>query len=237
MKNLLFSLLILLVAGCSGPRPLRPGHSTIRSTTTSKGAAELMAEMKQPENPAQSASQNFERITETELPVPARSQVQEIVMTPAAKPGMEPERREKTIIVAEPTVQKTRTVEKVGTVVGAAQKDMAREIGAKLASLRGIVWVGMGLFLFGLASLVYPPLRLIVGSVTTSLAALAGGIALMVLPTLVVGHELVILTAVGVVVGIWFLAHRHGQLRGMIDANKNGIDDRQEGPGNADAQS
>ena len=99
---------------------------------------------------------------------------------------------------------------------------------SRLGSLRGIVWVGMGLFLFGLASLVYPPLRLIVGSLTTSLAALAGGVALMVLPTLVVGHELVILATVGAGVGIWFLAHRHGQLRGMIDANKNGIDDRQE---------
>jgi len=34
----------------------------------------------------------------------------------------------------------------------------------------------------------------------------------------------------------WFLAHRHGQLRGMmahrqvVDANKNGIDDRLEQP-------
>ena len=89
---------------------------------------------------------------------------------------------------------------------------------SRLVSLRGIVWVGIGLFLFGLASLVYPPLRLVVSSVTTSLAALAGGIALMVLPTLVVGHELIILTAVVVGVGIWFLAHRHGQLRGMVES-------------------
>jgi hypothetical protein len=235
MKSLILIFLILLMTGCAGPRPLRPGQSTVRSSVTPKGVPELMAEMKQSENPAQAASQNFERITETELPVPARSLVQEIVVTPAAQPGFEPERREKTIIVAEPTLQKTRTVEKVGTTVGAAQKDTAREIGAKLGSLRGIVWVGMGLFVFGLASLVYPPLRLLVGSVTTSLAALAGGVALMVLPTLVVGHELVILAAVGASVGIWFLAHRHGQLRGMVDANKNGIDDSQEGAGNISA--
>jgi hypothetical protein len=32
--------------------------------------------------------------------------------------------------------------EKTGTVIGAAQKDTARELGAKLASLKGIVWVG-----------------------------------------------------------------------------------------------
>jgi len=29
-----------------------------------------------------------------------------------------------------------------------------RELGAKLSSLKGIVWVGVGLFAFGLASLV-----------------------------------------------------------------------------------
>ena len=54
--------------------------------------------------------------------------------------------------------------------LGAAQKDTARELGAKLSSLKGIVWVGLGLFVFGLASLVYPPLKVIIGSVTTSAA-------------------------------------------------------------------
>jgi hypothetical protein len=34
-----------------------------------------------------------------------------------------------------------------------------------LAGLRGIVWVGAGLFLFGLATLFYPPLRVVIGSV------------------------------------------------------------------------
>jgi len=34
------------------------------------------------------------------------------------------------------------------TELGAAQKDTARELSAKLSSLKGIVWVGLGLFLF-----------------------------------------------------------------------------------------
>ena len=110
--------------------------------------------------------------------------------------------------------------------IGAAQKDTARELGAKLSSLKGIVWVGVAMFLFGLATLAYPPLRALIGSVTTSLAILAGGVALMVLPTLVVGNELLILGGVVVSVGGWFLAHRHGQLKGFVDANKNGVDDR-----------
>ena len=115
------------------------------------------------------------------------------------------------------------------TEFGAAQKDTARELIAKLASLKGIVWVGVALFLFGLATMFYPPLKLIIGSITTSAAICAGGLALMVLPTVIVGNELLILAGVAAAVGLWFLAHRHGQLRGLVDANKNGIDDRLEG--------
>ena len=110
------------------------------------------------------------------------------------------------------------------TELGAAQKDTARELGAKLASLKGIVWVGVVLFLFGLATMFYPPLKLIVGSVTTSAAIAAGGIALIILPTLIVGNELLILAGFASAVGLWFLAHRHGQLRGLVDAGKSALD-------------
>jgi hypothetical protein len=36
---------------------------------------------------------------------------------------------------------------------------------------------------------------------------------------LVVGNELLILGVVGLAVGGWFLAHRHGQLRGIVAAS------------------
>ncbi len=75
-------------------------------------------------------------------------------------------------------------------------------------------------------SSVFSPLRALISSVTTSAAITAGGLALMVLPTLVVGNELLILCGVGVAVGGWFLAHRHGRLQGVVDTNKNGVDDR-----------
>jgi uncharacterized membrane protein YccC len=112
-----------------------------------------------------------------------------------------------------------REESRAGAELGAAQKDTARELGAKLASLKGIVWVGLGLFVFGLASLVYPPLKVVVASVTTSAALLLGGVALMVLPSLIVGNELLILGGVGLAVGGWFLAHRHGQLSGIVAAS------------------
>ncbi|MDB6057315.1 MAG: hypothetical protein JWO95_1159 [Verrucomicrobiales bacterium] len=218
MKKLFIVTVAAIVVGCGSIKPLKPGVARIQSNVATNGAREFVSDLKQPENPAQSASQNFERTTETELPIPAQSKVQEVIVTPSAQPGEQPVKQEKTVVLSAPTVQKTRIVEKAGTMIGAAQKDTAREFGAKLASLKGIVWVGLGLFLFGLASLFYPPLRAIVGSVTTSLAMVAGGVALMVLPTLIVGNELVILGVVALGVGGWFFAHRHGQLRGVVDA-------------------
>jgi hypothetical protein len=92
----------------------------------------------------------------------------------------------------------------------------SRMVKTRAKSLKGIVWVGVAMFLFGLASLFYPPLKAIIGSVTTSLAICAGGLALMILPTLIVGNELLILAGVAAAVGLWFLAHRHGQLSGII---------------------
>ncbi len=228
MKTILLFTAFVFLVGCTSTRPLRPGTAKIASSAPSTGA-QFASELKQPENPAQSAAQNFERTTETTLPLPAGTRVQERSVTrDEKKPEAPPVVTEKTIMLSAPAVQTTRTVEKAGTTIGAAQKDTARELGAKLASLKGIVWVGVLMFLFGIATLAYPPLRAIVGSVTTSVAITVGGIALMVLPTLIVGNELLILGGVGALVGGWFFAHRHGRLRGFVDANKNGIDDRLE---------
>ena len=211
----LIPLAALFVVGCV-TRPLRPGTAKIASSAPSTGA-QFASELKQPENPAQAAAQNFERTTETTLPLPAGTRVQErVVAHDEKKPEAPPVMTERTIVLSAPAVQTMRTVEKAGTTIGAAQKDTARELSAKLASLKGIVWVGVLMFLFGIATLAYPPLRAIVGSVTTSVAIIIGGIALMVLPTLIVGNELLILGGVAVAVGGWFLAHRHGELRGKV---------------------
>lgn len=118
--------------------------------------------------------------------------------------------------------------EKVTTKIGAAQKDVAREMGAKLASLRPVMYVGILIFLFGAASMFWPPLKLIVGSTTTSIVACVAGVALIALPTVIVGNELLIMgVGVGAVVLYWF-SHRHGKLQGLVDANKDGIDDRKQ---------
>ena len=65
--------------------------------------------------------------------------------------------------------------------------------------------------------------KLLVGSLTTSAAIIVGGLSLIILPTLIVGNELLILAGVASAVGLWFLAHRHGQLRGLLDAAESAV--------------
>jgi hypothetical protein len=181
----------------------------------------------QSENPSQTSKQTQEsvKVRTYTLPVSSRVEQSQPPSAAAAQPAsvahdsppatLNPQ-PSATFILSSPMAVVEREETRARTELGAAQKDTARELGAKLASLKGIVWVGVGLFVFGLASLVWPPLKAVIGSVTTSAALMLGGVALMVLPSLVVGNELLILGLVGVAVGGWFLAHRHGQLRGVV---------------------
>lgn len=207
--------LALSLCGCTGPRPLRGGHAL-----TSGPVGQSVV---QGDNPAQATRQSQEAIRVRTYTVPAGSRVE------GAMGGMGPMgrmRRDGTnicggataVIVSAPTAVVEREETRANTELGASQKDTARELGAKLASLRGIVWVGVGLFIFGIGSFAWPPLRAIIGSVTTGVAITLGGVALMILPSLIVGNELFILGGVALAVGGWFLAHRHGHLRGMVGA-------------------
>jgi hypothetical protein len=230
-------LLLLLGAGCAGPRPLKGG----RGVTTRNPAGAVEQTLIQGENPSQASKQDQESVKVRTYTVPAGSRVvqsqppdavppqlstinsQPIDLPPPSTLNSQPSTTSyqpaTTFVLSAPMPVVEREETKARTELGAAQKDTARELGAKLSSLKGIVWVGIGLFVFGLASLVYPPLKVVIGSVTTSAALMLGGIALMVLPTLVVGNELLILGVVGLAVGGWFLAHRHGQLRGIVAAS------------------
>jgi hypothetical protein len=226
-------VLALAVTGCVGPRPLRGG----KAVTTRKPTGIVEQTLVQGENPAQATKQDQETIKVRTYTVPAGSRMEQ-TQAPAAPASARPStlnsqpstafsqqpstlnsQPSTAFLISSPMPVAEREETRTRTELGAAQRDTARELGAKLSSLKGIVWVGIGLFVFGLASLVYPPLKVVIGSVTTSAALMLGGVALMVLPTLVVGNELLILGAVALAVGGWFLAHRHGQLRGIVTAS------------------
>jgi hypothetical protein len=217
----------LLATGCAGPRPLKGG----RAVTTHKPAGVIEQTLVQGENASQATKQDQESVKVRTYTLPAGSRIEQSLApgTVAAQPAsVSHDSQPSTLnlqpssafIVSTPMPVMEREETHARTELGAAQKDTARELGAKLSSLKGIVWVGVCLFVFGLASLVWPPLKAVIASVTTSAALMLGGVALMVLPTLVVGNELLILGGVGLAVGAWFLAHRHGQLRGMVGVKR-----------------
>ena len=228
--------LALAATGCARPRPLKGGSAV----TTRKPTGIVEQTLVQGENPAQATKQDQETIKVRTYTVPAGSRIDQSQPSGAvsARPSTInsqsinhqpsplapltsslPPQPSATFVLSAPIPVVEREETHSRTELGAAQKDVAREVGAKLASLKGIVWVGIGLFVFGLASLVYPPLKVVVGSVTTSAALMLGGVALMVLPSLIVGNELLLLGAVALSVSAWFLAHRHGQLRGTAAAS------------------
>ena len=211
MKTVLVNCIVIATAGlfCGcNLAPLKGGRAT-----TSGIIGQTVV---QGDNPAQPSRQDQETVKTRSYTVPAGSRMEESHVT-ATDIGVTVTNVQAVVVSAPmPVVEHEETRAK--TELGAAQKDTARELSAKLASLKGIVWVGVVMFLFGLASMFYPPLQAIVGSVTTSAAIVAGGLALIILPTLIVGNELLILAGVASAVGLWFLAHRHGQLRGLVDA-------------------
>ncbi len=194
-----------LLPGCA-MAPLKGGRATT--------AGVIEQSVAQGENPAQVSRQDQETVKTRSYTVPAGSR-----LVSASN---------QVVVVSAPMAVVEHEETRAKTELGAAQKDTARELSAKLASLKGVVWVGVALFLFGLATLFYPPLQAIIGSVTTSAAICVGGLALMVLPSLVVGNELLILAGVASAVGLWFLAHRHGQLRGLVDAAENAVEPKRE---------
>jgi hypothetical protein len=115
--------------------------------------------------------------------------------------------------------------EEVHTKIGAAQKDTAREMAAKLGALKGVVWIGVLVFLFGAASFAYPPLKVIVGgSTTTSAVISASGLAMIILPTLIVGHELLILCVAAGAAALYFFAHRHGSVHSELKTLKSTLE-------------
>ncbi len=203
-------VMVLLFSGCA-IAPLKGGKAT-----TSKSTQGIEQSVTQGDNPAAASRQDQETVRTKSYTVPAGSRLVETRVL--ADAGGMPVTNSQVMVVSAPMQVTEHEESRAKTELGAAQKDTARELSAKLARLKGIVWVGVLVFLFGLATMFYPPLKLIIGSITTSAAITVGGLALIVLPTVIVGNEMLIMGGVAAAVGLWFLAHRHGQLRGLVDS-------------------
>ena len=205
-------ILMLSLCGCT-MAPLKGGRAT-----TSQSGGRIEQSVVQSDNPAAVSKQDQETVRTKTYTVPAGSR---LVETRIVTEGGAHVTNSQVLLISAPMPVTEHEETRAKSELGAAQKDTARELSAKLASLKGIVWVGVVVFLFGIASMFYPPLKAIINSTTTSAAITAGGLALMILPSLVVGNELLILGGVAAAVGLWFLAHRYGKMRGTVEAKQN----------------
>jgi hypothetical protein len=199
MKKLVQILCLVSLCGCMATHQ-KPGHSFVRPDS---------AEAVQPQDPKDGMTQNVTTSATEEKIIPAQSVVEMGTGTNVQK-----------ITISAPMPVKTTSSRNVETKVGGSQKNMMMEIGAKLASMRWIQFLGIVIALFGVASIAYPPLRLIINSTTTSAWLIGAGAALIFLPILIVGHEILILCFAVGGAGLWFFAHRHGGVTGELAALK-----------------
>src|SRR6516165_8969547 len=133
MKNTILILSLLAVAGCS-VAPLKGG----KARTVSKNAQGIEQTVVQSDNPAATSKQDQETVRTKSYTVPAGSRLVEmrIVSDSAGAPVT----NGTALIVSGPMAVTEHEETRARTELGAAQKDTARELSAKLASLKGIVW-------------------------------------------------------------------------------------------------
>ncbi|HEV2329351.1 MAG TPA: hypothetical protein VGY56_11250 [Verrucomicrobiae bacterium] len=199
---LLLAVLAMFDTGCMSAR-IRPGRT---QASTGDGTAASAIQSQDPNTPT---TQQIETDTSTTQTLPAGSIVESGSSTNISR-----------TILSEPATQSSTTHKLITTSVGASQKNTAQDIAAKLASIRWLQWVGVILVLFGGASLFYPPLKAIINSVTTSVWCISAGGAMIFLPLIIVGHEMLILGIGGGVILLWFLAHRHGSVTAELSTLK-----------------
>lgn len=202
------ALAMLITTGCGVMNArIRPGHSLVN--TEGPG---LTANSVQSQDPKQPMTQNVKTTDSDEKILPVGS----VIVVPVPGTTNQTER----VTLSAPMPVKHTTVKEIETKVGASQKDTAADITAKMASVRWIQWVGIVLALFGLAALFYPPLSLIIGSPTTAIACAAAGGALIFLPIVIVGHEILILGVAAAALLLWVFAHSHGSLTAELSTVK-----------------
>lgn len=198
MNKYLILIGALLLTGCVTP-PLTGGATKINNPLQS-------VELHQSENPAATTKQDTETRQVKTYTLPKGTIISNSTEIITLQTNM---------VVVEEITTKSKTE------LGAAQKDFAREIGAKLGSLKPVMFFGIvlaGLGIFGLT----PWGRPFIASTSTSIILLVAGAGVMILPTIIVGNELlIILGAVGLSLG-YFFVRRYGEKDGKLKALEGG---------------
>lgn len=87
------------------------------------------------------------------------------------------------VLSSAPQLLRETVSERATTQLGSAQKDTARELGVKLANMRGVMWVGVALLIGG------PIVGIKMGWPTNGAIAGAAGLLLIILSQVIPGHS------------------------------------------------
>lgn len=208
IKAALFAVVVAVaVAGCMSPH-VDPGN-----IKTSAG------ELTQPQNPKGSSTIDTESVKSVEFVLPAGSQIEQV--DPVTSHPI-------TVTVSSNTPVRITSSEKVDGRVGGADMSIGKMV-AKLKSVKWIQGVGILVFLLGVVTFAWPPARAVVGSVTTSVIIAGAGLALVVLPIVIVGNEVLILGGCLGAALIYFFIHRYGKKSGEVEVFKKWIDKNKDG--------
>src|SRR5439155_5634108 len=150
---LLSALAILALCRCTGTRALKGGKA-FTARTPAGGVSQVLL---QGENPSQATKQDQETVKVRTYTLPAGTRIEQSP-APTGQPSTTNYQPSTFAVLSAPTSVTEREESRAKTELGAAQKDTARELGAKLSSLKGLVWVGLVMFVFGIASFAWPPL-------------------------------------------------------------------------------
>ena len=207
MRRASLLLAALLLGGCMALRPQNGG----RSTASLGGAtAPTVVTTAAPENPQTPTNTTIEKSTTRTYELPtttaaaaADTQGDSARDQPETSPRSAAAQSESRVggvpaAGASPAVQthvrgpgaaapgailRETVTERVTTQTGVAQKDTARELGARLANLRGVMWVGILLLIGG------PLVGWRLGWFTNGCIAGGVGLLLIILAAIIPGHE------------------------------------------------
>ncbi len=191
----------LLTACAALPKVQHGGRSTTQLGGTT---APTVVTTAAPENPQTPTTTTVEKTITREFQPSNFSQT--IAKTtkeePAGDPSL-PSRASVSLPVLRESVHEVAT-----TITGVAQKDTARELGVRLANMRGVLWVGLALLIGG------PLVGWRLGWLLNGCIAGAVGLLLVILAQVLPGHEawfgLGGLLLIPLVAYVWWHGHRHG---------------------------
>ncbi|MBS0632025.1 MAG: hypothetical protein JSS11_08940 [Verrucomicrobia bacterium] len=175
---------LLLLAACASVRPQAGGHST---TTLGGATAPTTVTTAAPQNPQTPTTTTVEKTVIREtipggLATPATSATLVQPGTPNPEHGTLPSAVVASVAPSREILRETVT-ERATTVTGTAQVDNSRELTARLANLRGVLWVGLALLIGG------PVVGWRLGWFTNGCIAGAVGLLLVILSAVLPGHE------------------------------------------------